>query len=88
MTIAVDWDVKNKTKPKKTKKKKTEYTAIVILSKKRKVTYTYIVSKISTPKQTLNATFEMRRDFQQYDMCNQQRLRSAWAYAQSDQSLC
>ena len=27
-------------------------------------------------------------DFQQCDMCNQQSLRSACAYAQSDQSLC
>ena len=27
-------------------------------------------------------------DFQQCGMCDQQSLRSAWAYAQSDQSLC
>ena len=27
-------------------------------------------------------------DFQQHGMCDQQRLRSAYAYAQSDQSLC
>ena len=27
------------------------------------------------------------RDFQQYDMCDQQKLRPACAYAQSDQSL-
>ena len=27
------------------------------------------------------------RDFQQCGMCDQQRLRPAWAYAQSDQSL-
>ena len=27
-------------------------------------------------------------DFQQYGMCDQQRLRPAYAYAQSDQSLC
>ena len=27
-------------------------------------------------------------DFQQYGMCDQQNLRSACAYAQSDQSLC
>ena len=27
-------------------------------------------------------------DFQQCGMCNLQRLRSAWAYTQSDQSLC
>ena len=27
-------------------------------------------------------------DFQQCGMCDQQRLRSAWAYAQSNQSLC
>ena len=27
-------------------------------------------------------------DFQQYGMCDQQRLRTACAYAQSDQSLC
>ena len=27
-------------------------------------------------------------DFQQCGMCDQQRLRPAWAYAQSDQSLC
>ena len=27
-------------------------------------------------------------DFQQYGMCDQQSLRSACAYAQSDQSLC
>ena len=27
-------------------------------------------------------------DFQQFGMCDQQSLRSAWAYAQSDQSLC
>ena len=28
------------------------------------------------------------RDFQQRGMCDQQKLRPAWAYAQSDQSLC
>ena len=27
-------------------------------------------------------------DFQQYGKCDQQNLRSAFAYAQSDQSLC
>ena len=27
-------------------------------------------------------------DFQKRGMCDQQSLRSAWAYAQSDQSLC
>ena len=27
-------------------------------------------------------------DFQQYGMCDQQDLRSACAYAQSDQSIC
>ena len=30
----------------------------------------------------------MTWDFQQCGMCDQQRLRPAWAYAQSDQSLC
>ena len=30
----------------------------------------------------------MTRDFQQYGKCDQQRLRPACAYAQSDQSLC
>ena len=30
----------------------------------------------------------MTRDFQQCGVCDQQRLRSACAYAQSDQSLC
>ena len=30
----------------------------------------------------------MTYDFQQCSMCDQQSLRSAWAYAQSDQSLC
>ena len=30
----------------------------------------------------------MTRDFQECGMCDQQRLRPACAYAQSDQSLC
>ena len=30
----------------------------------------------------------MARDLQQFGMCDQQRLRPACAYAQSDQSLC
>ena len=31
---------------------------------------------------------EPRGDFQHCSMCDQQRLRSSYAYAQSDQSLC
>ena len=31
---------------------------------------------------------EPRQDFQQCGMCDQQRLRPAWKYAQSDQSVC
>ena len=33
-------------------------------------------------------TWAATLDFQQCGMCNQQSLRSPWAYAQSDQSLC
>ena len=38
-----------------------------------------------TGGQTIGA---VARDFQQCGMCDQQSLRSACAYAQSDQSLC
>ena len=38
---------------------------------------------------SLNNIIELRHsDFQQYGMCDQQSVRSACAYAQSDQSLC
>ena len=44
------------------------------------------------PDMTENVTHEHKRasarDFQQCGMCDQQSLRSASAYAQSDQSLC
>ena len=43
--------------------------------------------KKTTPN-TFNHIWASVWDFQQFAMCNQQSLRSACAYAQSDQSLC
>ena len=39
-------------------------------------------------KQTTKTQLSQRKRFQQCGMCDQQSLRSACAYAQSDQSLC
>ena len=39
-------------------------------------------------KQYLYGAIKTNEIFQQYCMCNQQRLRPAWAYPQTDQSLC
>ena len=39
-------------------------------------------------KKTIKNLRAMKLDFQQCGMCDQQRLRSVCAYAQSDQSLC
>ena len=41
-----------------------------------------------TGTRLMNYKWAGARDFQQCGMCDQQSLRSAWAYAQSDQSLC
>ena len=53
------------------------------------ITATYIHSKGQRDViQPLNQIWASARDFQQLGMCDQQSLRSACAYAQSDQSLC
>ena len=47
-----------------------------------------MVQLIPSRKQDRKCKCAVAWDFQQYGMCDQQSLRSACAYAQSDQSLC
>ena len=60
------------------------------------ISYYFIIFKgelnldmvMSTPLGSLHYVSQCAWDFQQCGMCDQQSLRSACAYAQSDQSLC
>ena len=52
------------------------------------MTHIFWIQDIATKISELNSILAVSRDFQQCGVCDQQNLRSACAYAQSDQSLC
>ena len=51
-------------------------------------TYIAFCENMSVYSQDIKQKWVATWDFQQCGMCDQQRLKSACAYAQSDQSLC